>query len=336
MGKIWFDIDNTPHVNFFKPFVKHFGVTHDLIFSLKQFAEVEKLFHSEIGMDYQMIGKHKGGSKIMKVIGVGQRTIQLLAKMEKFDLKISIGGDSSNLCAKIRGKKSVTFDDNETAPNWRYSPFTDFAFWPVAIDEKVIFNQGFKPSKTYRYNGFKEDVYIADYQPDPQFLTHLPFDNYVVVRPENILANYVGLKRTIVPELVDLLVDKGINVLYLPRYKHDFGLVKPSNSIFIPPNPLNGLDVCYYADAVLTGAGTLAREAACLGTPAVSFFAGKKLLMVDQAMIREKKMFFSRNPSDIVNYLSNSSKKNPAFEKSKSVKEEVFSVLDELINRWEL
>ena len=45
--------------------------------------------------------------------------------------------------------------------------------------------------------------------------------------------------------------------------------------IFVPEGPLNGLDVCY-SDAVLTGAGTFAREAAILGTPAISFFTQVK------------------------------------------------------------
>ncbi len=334
MKTIWFDIDNTPHVNFFKPIIKHLSSDNKIIFSLKEFAEVRKLFEKEIGVDYVMVGKHKGGSKIMKVMGVFERTFQLLQRMEKFDLKISIGGDSSNLCAKLRGKKSITFDDNETAPNWRYSPFSDFGFWPSAIPMEVIAKQGFKKSKTHRYEGFKEDIYIADYVPDNHFTSLLPFDNYVVVRPENILANYVDSRKTIVPELVNELVKRGINVLYLPRYKHDFELLKPNDKIFIPAEPLNGLDVCYFADAVLTGAGTLAREAVCLGTPAVSFYAGSKLLLVDKKLIEEKKMIHSRNSLEIMNYLKSSKKHLANIEKSKLVKKEVLDKIDELLIKW--
>jgi len=216
MKTIWFDIDNTPHVNFFKPLITYLKDDHQLIFTLKEFAEVRKLFEKEIALDYKMIGKHKGGLKIMKIYGVLERTIQLLSKMEKFDVKISIGGDSSNLCAKIRGKKSITFDDNETAPNWRYSKFTDFAFWPSAIPLEIILSQGFKRSKVLRYNGFKENIYIADYKPDPEFLSSIPFNNFVVVRPENILANYVDSNKSIVPELIDLLLKEGHNILFLP------------------------------------------------------------------------------------------------------------------------
>jgi uncharacterized protein len=334
MKTIWFDIDNTPHVNFFKPLINHLKVDYRIIFTLKEFAEVKKLFENEIGLDYKMIGRHKGGLKIMKVYGVFERTLQLLAKMERFDLKISIGGDSSNLCAKIRGKKSITFDDNETAPNWRYSKFTDFAFWPSAIPLEIILNQGFKKSKVFRYNGFKENIYIADYSPDPEFLNKIPFKNYVVVRPENILANYVDSNKTIVPELVDLLLQEKFNILFLPRYEHDYRLVKNNDNVFVPSVPLNGLDVCYYADVVLTGAGTIAREAACMGTPAISFYAGSKLLLVDQALIKEGKMIHSRNPSEIVINLKKMKKNHINLEKSKETKEEVFAKVDKLLENW--
>lgn len=334
MKTVWFDIDNTPHVNFFKPIIKYLSTDNKIIYSLKEFAEVRKLFEKEIGADYKMIGKHKGGLKVMKIIGVFERTFQLLNQMDKFDLKISIGGDSSNLCAKLRGKKSITFDDNETAPNWRYSPFSDFGFWPSAIPLDVITKQGFKKSKTLRYEGYKEDIYIADYIPNEQFKDELPFDNYVVVRPENILANYVDSRKTIVPELVNDLTKRGINVLFLPRYKHDFDLVKKTDKIFIPSEPLNGLDVCYFADAVLTGAGTLAREAVCLGTPAVSFYAGSKLLMVDKKLIHEKRMIHSRDTAEIINYLLASKKHFSDVKKSKIVQEEVLNKIDELLIKW--
>lgn len=334
MKTIWFDIDNTPHVNFFKPMIKHLGDDFNLIFTLKEFAEVRKLFEREIGLDYKMVGNHKGGSKLMKIYGVVERTAQLMGRMDHFDVKISIGGDSSNLCAKLRGKKSITFDDNETAPNWRYSQFTDFAFWPAAIPLNTITGQGFRKSKVYRYDGFKEDIYIADYQPNESFMDNLPFTNYVVVRPENILANYVDSRKSIVPELIAKLVQKGFNILYLPRYKHDFDAVKMNECIFVPPHPLNGLDICYYADAVLTGAGTIAREAVCIGTPSVSFYAGSKLLMVDKALIAQNKMIHSRDVDQIVNRVIQSKKNVNSLDKAKQVKKEVIDKLDSLLQEW--
>ena len=101
--------------------------------------------------------------------------------------------------------------------------------------------------------------------------------------------------------------------------------------IFVPEGPLNGLDVCYYSDAVLTGAGTFAREAAILGTPAISFFAGKKLLSVDVSMIQSKMMHHSRNVNEIMSILESSRKGKPNFKESKKVQKEVLSLLEGII-----
>ena len=103
----------------------------------------------------------------------------------------------------------------------------------------------------------------------------------------------------------------------------------------IPKKALNGLDLCWYSDAVLTGSGTFAREAACMGTPAVSFFPGKRLLSVDQELINEGKIFHSRDVDEIMEYISSQPKKNkkPNLEQSKKVKKEVVDITKEIIEK---
>jgi predicted glycosyltransferase len=103
----------------------------------------------------------------------------------------------------------------------------------------------------------------------------MPFENFITIRPENIFGAYVNSKtKSIVPGLIKKLTQSGFNILYLPRCKEDKKYCESSKNVYIPSMPLLGLDVCYYSQAVLTGAGTFAREAALVGTPAV-FFPGK-------------------------------------------------------------
>lgn len=149
-----------------------------------------------------------------------KRIIALHKQVPQFDIKISVGGDSSSPVAWLRKKMAVTFDDNETSPNWMYAPFTDLAFWPRVINPAILGKQFFKKN-LYQYNGYKEDFYLADYTPNPTFLDQLPFKNYVVVRPENIKASYVEGRQSIVPELLQALDAKGYNILFLPRYESD-------------------------------------------------------------------------------------------------------------------
>lgn len=299
---IWFDFNNVPHVNFLLPIIRKYEDEFDMLFSVRDFAETKSLFEKRIAKPYIEAGHHQGGNKLKKVLGVIERFFLLRKQIPYFDVKISVGGDASSMLAKMRGKLSVTFDDNETSPNWRYAPFTDLAFWPKVIDAERLHKQFFRKN-LYQYNGYKEDFYLADYQPDATFLEKLPFEHYVVVRPENIKASYVEGRQSIVPDLLKALDAKGYNILFLPRYESDRDYAQGIKNIYIPAAAVNGMDACYYADAILTGAGTMAREAACLGVPSVSFFAGAHLLSVDQSLVDAGKMFFSRDVELIMQYL---------------------------------
>jgi len=328
---IWFDFTNVPHVSFLHPVINHFN-NFNQVYSIRDFAETKALFEKTICEQYYLLGKHKGNNKLLKIFGSLSRILLLYNKIPDFDMKISVGGDASNIVAKLKGKISITFDDNEKAPNWRYSRFSDYAFWPSCIPKTTLLKQGFKATKLFQYHGFKEDLYIADFVPDSAIFKKIPFKNYVVVRPENINANYVSGKNSIVPNLLKLLENGNYNILYLPRYYEDKKYASGIRNLYMPDTPLNGLDICFHADAVLTGAGTLAREAACLGIPAVSFYTGKELLTVDQELIKNGSLFFSRNPSDILSYIKTSSKKELDLSRSVGVKKQVMEKLDEIFH----
>lgn len=338
---IWFDITNVPHVNFLLPVIRKYEDEFDLFFTIRDFAETKGLFEKRVNKPYILIGEHQGGNKLKKIFGMLKRIWQLNKYVPKFDIKISLCGDTSSIVAWSKRKLSVTFDDNETSPNWMYAPFTDLAFWPKVIDTKRLNKQYFSKN-LYQYNGYKEDFYLADYKPDSTFLKKLPFEHYVVVRPENIKASYVEGRQSIVPELLKALDAQGYNILFLPRYESDRDYAKDIKNIYIPTEAVNGLDACYYADAILTGAGTMAREAACLGVPSVSFFAGAHLLTVDQSLVDAGKMFYSRNVEQIMQFLEGA---QGAFfaergggiaglERCKNVQQEILEVLDKKIREY--
>jgi len=325
---IWFDFTNVPHVSFLFPIINHFR-NFNHIYSVRDFAETKSLFEKTLGKNYFLIGKHKGKNKFRKVIGSLERIPLLYRNIPSFDIKISVGGDASGIVAKLKRKYSITFDDNEKAPNWRYSKFTDLAFWPEAIAKKTLLKQGFKEDKLFQYSGFKEDMYIAGYEPDQSFPESLPFDNYIVLRPENVQANYAeGDSISIVPQLLLRFRTLGKNVLFLPRYESDRKFAETFDNVYVPNSAINGLDACYFSEAVFTGAGTMAREAACLGVPAFSFYTGKELLTVDTNMIESEWMFFSRDPEKLIKVFLDSKKRIPDLERPIMVRSQILGMLD--------
>lgn len=336
--KVWFDVMNTPQVHFLLSIKTMFQEDTEFLFTAREFSETAKLLEKNLDESFETIGSHHGKKYIDKIAGTFHRFLQIHSKKLDYDLSISNGSENAIWSSFLRGKQSIAFGDNDTARQWTYSKFCDFSFFPNAISRPLLNKQGLKDKKLYLYDGYKEDIYLRNYKPDLDFKSTLPFDNYVVVRPENIMANYIrnGEVQSIAPELLKMLSERGFNILYMPRYDFDKAYAKGIPNIYIPENPINGLDACYFSQAVLTGAGTFAREAACLGVPSVSFFAGKTLLAVDQKMIKEKWMFYSRNTLDIIDFINKSERREPDTTRSARVYEEVKTKLHEVINNLEL
>lgn len=329
--KIWIDITNTPHVNTLLPIIRHLEKNgHKLIYTARDFSETLPLL-AKHGIVPLVYGNYKGKSRIKKVVGLFQRMWMLLFRLPEFDLAFSLGGNYTSAIAWLRGKKSVVFSDNDIS----------FKFFSFAMGSYFIFPFYFKYKKIqkkYRiqenqirtFQGFKEDIYIANYEPDADFLSQLPFQDFITIRPENLKASYVPKdSTTIVPELFKIFKDE--NILFLPRYEEEKKLAEGYPNVWFPDQPLSGLDVCYYTKAMLTGAGTFAREAALLGVPAVSFFPSSVFLTVDEVMQEMGIEFKSRDVHKIKDYVKTATRKEASTENSKKVLAEVLSIFDGII-----
>jgi predicted glycosyltransferase len=332
MKTLWFDVTNAPHVHFLLPIINRYLTSANVMISVRDYSEAVELARNNYNMEPKVIGEHGGRGRIRKVSKLLSRLNSLERQIKGFDYSISCGGFESCLFAKLRRKVSIVFDDNDVSPNWMYSRLASYSFFPDAIPREVLFNQGFKLETTYQYRGYKEDIYVADYEPDSALLNSVPFRDYVVVRPENRMANYIKSKpRSIVPELLRSLSANRFKILYLPRTEGERKYAYGVDGVFIPRNAVNGLDASYFSQAVLSGAGSLCREAACIGKPAVSFFPGKRLLAVDQKMVKDGWLFHSRNPREIVEYIQNAQSRRFDRKRSKSVQDSVFDKLDDII-----
>lgn len=329
--KIWIDITNTPHVNTLMPIIRHLEAQgHELIYTARDFSETLPLL-AKHGIKPIVYGKYKGKSRVKKVMGLLQRMWMLLFDLPKFDLALSLGGNYTSAIAWLRGKKSIVFSDNDISFKFFSFAMGSYFIFPFYFKyQKIQKKYRIKDSQIRTFQGFKEDIYIADFQPDAEFLKQLPFSEFITIRPENLKASYVPKdSTTIVPALFEVFRDE--NILFLPRYEEEKKMAEGYDNIWYPDHPLSGLDVCYYTKAMLTGAGTFAREAALLGVPAVSFFPSEVFLTVDEVMQDMGIEFKSRNAEEIRNYVKTTKKKPASTERSKEVLKEVLSIIDNII-----
>jgi predicted glycosyltransferase len=330
MKKIWIDITNTPHVNVLIPIIKELKHHYELIITARNFSETVPLLKKN-NIEPMIIGDYKGKSRTNKIFGLIKRIIDLYYNIPPFDLSLSLGGNYTSTIAKLRNRKSVIFSDNDLSFKGLAFRYADYFIFPSYFDDSY-FKSKYKVSseRILKFNGFKEDIYLADFKPDPNFISLLPFDDFITIRPENLKASYVPSdSKTLVPQLFEIFNKE--NILFLPRYFEEREYANGYNNIFIPDEPLHGLDVCYYTRAMLTGAGTFAREAALLGTPAVSFFPGQRLLSVDKIMVEQGVMIHSRNPKIIKDYVIDKKKNFRISDNSRLVKKEVIEFIKKVI-----
>lgn len=332
---IWIDISNTPQVHLARAFVNEFRDLKIFVTGFRR-GETEELMRL-YGLNGHVFGSDNY-NPALKPLKFALRSFSFLLRIPATENLLVFENAIPIPAAKMRGAKTILLLDNDLKfigkrPTFqrlenKIKSHADYVIVPEAA--KQAFETHF--GDVYAYPGYKEHIYIADFIPDPKFVNEMPFEDYVVVRPESLTSLYVMSRKSIVPELCMRLVKENLNVVYLPRNAEEKALVKGLN-VYIPGKALDGLNLAYCSKAVMTGSGTMAREAAVLGVPAASFFPGADLLAVDKDLISNGIMFHSRFPQEIVDYvLANCNRRKNTINFAKKVKDHVVKLLNNLIN----
>jgi hypothetical protein len=307
-GKIWIDLDNSPHVLFFGPIIKELkGRGYQVVVTARDYAQVIGLADL-FNLEYTRIGHHYGKNIVFKIVGVMTRAAQMVPfiRREKPDLAFSHGSRGQVLAAGISGVPSVVaFDYEYTNRSTFFKPFRVFV--PEVIAAKIKDRQ---PHEILPYPGIKEDVYVQDHTPDSSFLDSLGISAehlLVVVRPPATVAHYHAAKSD---ELFNAVIEylgrqADTKVIIVPRTKDQADEIRKmwpplfdNGRLIIPDHVVNGLDLIWYSDMVISAGGTMIREAAALGVPSYSIFGGP-LGAVDQHLSETGRLVLITKKEDV-------------------------------------
>ena len=76
--KIWIDITNSPHVNFFRPFIKNWSsMGYTVFITTRPLANTIPLLDL-YDIKYHVVGGHAGKSSFKKIFGFVTRVIKLI------------------------------------------------------------------------------------------------------------------------------------------------------------------------------------------------------------------------------------------------------------------
>ena len=299
--RIWIDLANSPHVPFFRALIPEFVARgHQVEITARDFAQTVELA-TKAGMLPHVIGGHGGRSITGKAGNLVGRAAALRkwARDRGFDLAVSHNSYAQIAAAAALRIKTVTLMDYEHQPaNHLAFRLASRVIVPRAFPALELRKYGASMRKVKRYDGTKEDVYLADFTPDPAFGEVLrkmgvaSEDVLVVARPPAREALYHRFENELFDELLTRLNARArVKTILLPRtdaQRDDYNAEKFGN-VIMPRAALDGANLIAAADQVISAGGTMNREAAALGVPAASVYAGK-WAAVDEELVREGRL----------------------------------------------
>jgi uncharacterized protein len=299
---IWIDLSNSPHIPFFRPLIEEFNSRgHKIEITARSFAQTVELAQAA-NLNPTVIGGHGGKRIINKAKNLFERSISLMkwARGRKFDLAVSHNSHEHMMAGRTLGIKSITLMDYEHHPANHFSfRLASKVIVPSSFPSAALHRFGANAKKVRRYHGTKEDVYLADFKPDPDFTKNLQMlgirqDNVlVVVRTPAQEALYHRFDNELFGILLDRLsVREDVKVLMLARtekQKTELAARYVSKNIIWPQTALDGANLIAASDLVVSAGGTMNREAAALGVPTVTIFAGR-WAAIDEHLVKEGRL----------------------------------------------
>jgi predicted glycosyltransferase len=314
--KIWIDLANAPHVAFFLPIIRELrDHGHTVCISMRDFNQTVEIARKN-GLDGEVIGRHGGKSSFGKVLNLFSRSGMLASfgRRSGVDVAVSHNSYTQTIAGRLIRARVVTIMDYEGQPaNHIAFRLAHRVIVPAAFPESDLRRFGCPESRVVRYEGFKEQVYLSDFHPDPAFPSELaracglgydwdPARHVVVtVRAPASMAAYHHFKNRLFEKLLERLeANWDATVILLPRTpdQRDYYRDKYPR-LHIPTVPLSGNDLVHFSDLVVSAGGTMNREAAVLGTPVYTIFAGE-LPAVDRALIKMGRLTALETEEDVV------------------------------------
>lgn len=268
--RVLIDFGHPAHVHFYKNFINNLKRDGHAVQLTARNKEVTHALLSAYGFDYIDRGTLKK-SMVDKALGMlsVDYTIYKIAKQFKPDILLGVHNPYIAHVAKAIGKPAVIFTDTErvgVASRLTF-PFAEVIWTPSCFKDVI------DPKKHVPFNGYKELAYLHPnyFRPDPSVLDRAGIgrdEKFIIVRFISWAAshdvNLHGIRNEGIAGFMSTLEHYGRVVITSERLLPG-DLEK--NRLRIRPEDLHSL--LHYAALYIGEGGTMATEAAILGTPAI-------------------------------------------------------------------
>ena len=312
--RVWVDLTNSPHVLVLRPLIERLRQRgHEVLVTARDHAQTQELLQ-RFGIPYLPVGHHGGGRLSGRAAAFASRSRALFAFAKRngpFAIALGHGSVELNFVARLLGIPATTAFDYEFA---RLQHHLNCRLARTVVVPELIPAERLRPygalPKLARYPGLKEEYYLADFTPNPAVLEELRIDPQrplVVVRTPPTGALYHRFESPLFAALLELLAsrarDGGLQVVVLPRGANQREALAGRAELIVPERAVDAQSLISYASLVISGGGTMNREAVALGTPVATTFQGR-LGAVDEALIKEGRLRRCRTAEELAAVLA--------------------------------
>ncbi len=309
--KIWFDADNGPHVLIMSPLAKEFQRRgHEVVFTARDRTSTCELLDL-YGFTFRKVGGLYGSGMSGKIRGTLGRAVSLARAMKGTRPQVSFGHGSRALpiASRLLGVPTVTMYDYEWVDARLFNWFCRSILLPDAVIQERCVEAGISIRKSVRYPGFKEELYLGAGDLDTSIPADLGLDAdgvHVLLRPPATTAHYHNPEAEVILDTIlkRLAKEPRVQLVYLPRTpdQHDLPARAGVAQVIIPDKVYDGPSLVASMDMVISGGGTMTREAAIFGVPSYSFFRGRSG-MVDETLAAAGKLTLIPSPDSVAERL---------------------------------
>jgi predicted glycosyltransferase len=301
--RVWIDLANAPHVLVCAPIIERLrSGGWDVVLTARPHAGTVELA-SLRWSDVTVVGEPSPPGPLAKGSSIVRRARALarFVRSARPAVALSHGSYAQIVAARTARIPVVTMMDYEHQPaNHLSFRLAHRVLVPAAFPTAALRKYGASEERVRRYDGFKEQLYLAGFAPDGRLLEKLGIapDRVTVVfrTPPDGALYHRGVAGRFDEIVQSAVATEGVTAVLVPRNGDQGSRYASSNSVVIPPQPLDTLSLLACADAVVGGGGTMTRESALLGTPTYTVFAGE-LAAVDAELIRCGKLLDLRHGS---------------------------------------
>jgi uncharacterized protein len=308
--RLWVDIENPPQVQYLAPLVEVLRARGcEVLVTARDYGFTFELL-GQRGIAFAPAGRHFGGALRAKVVGNLRRAAglrRLLARVGPPEAVIS-ASRSAAMAARLARIPSFALCDYEYVNLSVFRATGSFVVHPEVIAAETFEGRGVSRHRLIAYRGIKEDITFAGVDLGAEgahvFSELAGVDAVrVLVRPPAEESHYHREESSaLARDLLRLLAGRDdLVVVFSPRYEwqttalHEYEWRHPP---VVVQSAVSFLPLYKAVDVVVSGGGTMTREAAYLGIPAITMFRGQ-IGQVDRYLESVGRLRFVERPAEL-------------------------------------